>query len=60
MWVLSLSQEDPLEEETTTHSSVLVWRIPMDREAWQTTVHRVAKSRIQLKQVSTRTLIWES
>ena len=28
MWVQSLGQEDPLEEGTPTHSSVLVWRIP--------------------------------
>ena len=34
----------PLEEEMTTHSSILAWRIPMDRGAWQTTVHRVPKS----------------
>ena len=26
---------DPLEEGMATHSSVLAWRIPMDREAWQ-------------------------
>ena len=26
--VQSLGQEDPLEEEMTTHSSVLAWRIP--------------------------------
>ena len=26
--VLSLGQEDPLEEGMTTHSSVLAWRIP--------------------------------
>ena len=26
-WVLSLGQEDPMEEEMTTHSSILVWRI---------------------------------
>ena len=32
MWVRSLGQEDPLEEGMTTHSSVLAWRIPMDRE----------------------------
>ena len=30
-WVQSLDQEDPLEEEMTTHSSVLAWRIPRDR-----------------------------
>ena len=26
-----------------THSSILAWRIPMDRGAWQATVHRVAR-----------------
>ena len=26
--VRSLSQEDPLEEGMTTHSSILAWRIP--------------------------------
>ena len=26
--------EDPLEEGMATHSSILAWRIPMDREAW--------------------------
>ena len=26
--VRSLGQEDPLEKEVTTHSSVLAWRIP--------------------------------
>ena len=30
----------PLEEGMETHSSVLAWRIPMDRGAWQATVHR--------------------
>ena len=38
-----------------THSSILTWRIPMGRVAWWTTVHRVAKSRTQLKQLSTHT-----
>ena len=28
MWVWSLSQEDPLEEGTVTHSCVLAWRVP--------------------------------
>ena len=27
-WVRSLGQEDPLEEEMTTHSSILAWKIP--------------------------------
>ena len=43
-WVLSLGWEDPLEEDMATHSSILAWRIPMDKGAWQVTVHGVAKS----------------
>ena len=31
-WVQSLSWEDPLEEEMTTHSSILAWRIPWIEE----------------------------
>ena len=27
MWVQSLGQEDPLEKETATHSSILIWII---------------------------------
>ena len=47
-WIQSLGWEDPLEEGMATHSSILAWRIPMDRGAWQATVYRVAKSRTQL------------
>ena len=47
-WVQSLGWEDPLEESMGTHSNILTWRIPMDREAWQATVHGVAKSWTQL------------
>ena len=32
MWVPSLGREDPLEEGTATHSSVLAWRIPQTEE----------------------------
>ena len=32
-WVLSLGQEDPLEKETATHSSILAWRIPWTEES---------------------------
>ena len=39
---------DPLEEGMATHSSILAWRIPKDRGAWQATVHGVAKSQTQL------------
>ena len=48
MQVWSLSQEDPLEEEMATHSSILAGENPMDREAWWTTIHGVAKSQTQL------------
>ena len=30
----SLDWEEPLEKEMATHSSILAWRIPMDRGAW--------------------------
>ena len=39
-----LDWEDPLEEGIATHSSILAWRIPMEKGAWQATVHGVAKS----------------
>ena len=42
--VRSLDWEDSLEKEMATHSSILAWRMPMDRGAWQTTVHGVTKS----------------
>ena len=32
-WVRSLGQEDPLENEMTTHSSILAWRIPWVEES---------------------------
>ena len=32
MWVRSLGQEDPLEEEMATHSSILAWKIPWIEE----------------------------
>ena len=47
-WVRSLGWEDPLEEGMANHSSILAWRIPMDRGTWWATVHGVAKSQTQL------------
>ena len=40
-WLWSLGWEDPLEEGMATHSSILAWRIPMDRGARLATVHVV-------------------
>ena len=48
-WVQSLGQEDPLEEGMATHSSILAWRIPVDRGAWQAAVLGVVKSQTQLR-----------
>ena len=36
-----------------THSSILAWRILMDRGGWRTTVYRVSKSRTWMKRFST-------
>ena len=47
-WIQSLGWEDTLEEGMTTHTSILDWRIPMDRGAWWATVHGVTKSQTQL------------
>ena len=46
--VRSLHKEDPLEMEMETHSSILAWRVPMNRGAWRATVHGVVKSWTQL------------
>ena len=46
-WVRFLGQEDPLEKEMTTHSSVLAWEILWTEEPGglqsTATVHRVTK-----------------
>jgi len=44
IWLRSLGWEDPLEEDMATHSSILAWRIHMDRGAWRATVHGVTES----------------
>ena len=35
-----------------THSRILAWRIPMDREAWQATVHGVTKRQTRLSNLT--------
>ena len=41
-----------LEEGMVPHSSILAWRIPLARGAWQTIVHEVAKRQIGLNRLS--------
>ena len=55
MRVRSLGQEDPLKEGMATHSSILAWRIPMDRGAWRATDRRVTESHTQLRLLNTST-----
>ena len=43
-WIRSLCQEYPLEEGMATDSSILAWRIFMDRGAWWATIHGVSES----------------
>ena len=43
-----LSQEDPLEKEMATHSSILAWRIPWTEEPEQAAVHGVTRARHNL------------
>ena len=47
-WVQSLGWEDSLEEDMVTYSSILAWRIAMDRGAQWATVHGITKIQTQL------------
>ena len=47
-WVQSLDQEDPLEKEMATHSSILAWRIPRTEESGRLLSMGVTKSHLQL------------
>ena len=42
-WVQFLGQEDPLEKEMATHSSILALENPMDRGGWWAIVHGVTR-----------------
>ena len=39
MWVQFLGQDDPLEEEMATHSSILAWEIPWTEEPGRLQAH---------------------
>ena len=56
MWVRSLGGEDPPEEEMQSTSAFLPGESHGQRGAWQTPVHRVAKSWTRLKRLSTHIL----
>ena len=43
IWVPCLGWKGPLEEGMAAHSSILAWRVPMDRGAGRATVHGVTK-----------------
>ena len=49
-WVQSLGQEDPLEKEMATHSSILAWRTPQREEPGrlQSTGHKESDMTEQL------------
>ena len=60
-WVRSLDWEDPLEEGMATHSSILAWRIPMDRRAWQVTVpggHKRVRHNLETRQQQQHRCVW--
>ena len=50
-WVQSLGWEDPLEEGMATQSSILAWRIPLDRGAWWPTVHEDMTEQLSTQQL---------
>ena len=51
--------EDHLKEGMAAHSSILPWRVPMDRGAWWATTHGVTKSQTQ-EQLSTAQHAWST
>ena len=40
-----------------SHSSILAWRIPMDRGAWWATVQTVTQNQTQLKRLNIHTIV---
>ena len=53
MWVLSLGQEYPLEEEMAIHSSILAWETPCTEEFG--IVHGVAKELDAIEPLNNKT-----
>ena len=53
-WVPSLGWEDPQENGLATHSSILAWRIHMDRGAWWVTWSHKESDTHMTEQLSTQ------
>ena len=51
-------QEDPLEKEMATYSSILAWKIPWTEEAWRVPVHEVTRVRHDLVTKQQQTVPW--
>ena len=60
MRIQSLGREDPLKKEMATHPSIVAWSIPMDREAWWTTVRMVTVSWTRLSNFTFLSVTGES
>ena len=45
-WVLSLGWEDSLEEGMASHTSIIAWRILMDRGAWASRKQQLGGERL--------------
>ena len=57
-WVRFLGQENPLEKEMATHSTVIAWRIPWTEEPGGFPVHGVARIRHDLATKPLLTILW--
>ena len=55
-WFDPWVEKIPLEKGEATHSSILAWRIPMDRGAWRATVHKVTNSWTRLSNSAQHTV----
>ena len=54
MRVPSLGEEESLEEEMATYSSILAWKIPWTEEPGRATVHGVTNSQTRLRNLALR------
>jgi len=47
IWAQSLGQEDPLEKERATHSSIFAWEIPWTEESHKRVGYNLATKQLQ-------------